>query len=1771
MKTMRCLAITLLLAIVIVAPSLAQDTGIRDTLRFVPPSATWTINTEADSLFTFEMWGWSDQDVTGLSLPFIMNSGTAHDDSLIVSKTWVPAISAAIRKFSYSHIDGNAFPDALHNLYDGFLIGIVNIGVPLFDPNTLTKFGDLTITMLDAANASCEFDIVVDSLFFPPAGTFKFTAGTGYAPEFIGTTIHVVNNLCSAPADPTIGVDPASFTFNAVQGGSNPATQALNISNIGDGTLNWTVVDDAAWLTLNPASGTDAGSVTLTVDITGLTANTYNANITVSDPAATNDPVTVPVTLVVAPPPPTILVDPTSFTFGAVEGGSNPANQALAISNSGGGTLNWTVSKTQAWLTLNPASGSGNGSSTLSINITGLTAGTYKDTVTASDPAATNDPVKVPVTLNIAEPPPTIVLDPTSFTFNAVQDGANPSDQALNISNGGGGTLNWTAGDDAAWLTLAPASGSGDAAVAVQVDITGLTANTYSATITVSDPAASNSPQTASVELVVSAAPPTIVLDLDSLTFTAVDGGPNPSDQFIMVSNSGGGALSWTASEVATWLSVAPTTGTDDESFAVSVDLSTVTTGTYLTTIDVADPSATNSPQTAKVVLYVEEAPAMIVVTPTSFSFSGQATKADPPSQILSITNGGGGALNWTATNLEAWLSLDPTSGSAPSDVDVSVTLGSLPAGVYYDTIVVTSGDATNSPVKVPVMLTVSDAPTLVVDPNALDFTATVNGSNPSDQLISITSTDSPSTELGWLASNLTAWLSLDAAGGMTPSTLTASVDITGLAVGDYVDTITIMMPDGPAKESSTGDTVKVLVSLHVDNGNPEIDLNPSFFSFSWEIGSPAPASQALNITNVGTGILDWTLTTAGGGFWLDPDAFSGTAPSIVNLSVDTGPSLTAGMYYDTIFVAGNAFNSPQIAIAQLEVTEPPVLDEDTVWVGTATGMQGEDVVVPVIFKNIEELSGITLPLTFAGSAKAVNGLTCDSVSFLGTRVDYLAMKPVSIDNGSQTILVGAIVGAESLIPVGKGPMAYLHFTIDAAAPAGVVPIDSVFILPDNELLFADADGFPIYPQFVAGSIEIQEAPTPCLAINSDYFEFEALNGGPNPADQYLEITNCNAGTLDWTVSTKFGTWLSLDPTSGTGDGTVTMAVDYTGLVDGIYFDSITVDAGDATNSPLYVHVQLTITTPPPEIIAGTVELSNTDPVPSATVELWDMYPSGIILASTISDGSGAFDFGAMSGEYDIRAYKAGYYPTVEHVVGPDDNVVIVLNPTGSVMPTNEWIDLYCDDATLDEYLIQPGDVVEAYDPDGVLCGQWFVTAEGTFGFMAVYRDETVTTPGIDEGCDPGDEVTVKLNGFDVSSFVDGAPIIWTENGARIEACFYAYTIVEVCLDLIEGWNLISWNVDTESDDILDIIDGILPYVEVVLGFEQGAGTYDPDLPGFSTLFTLDHYHGYWVYVTQNVEFCVTGMPVDPSTPIYLENGWNLASYLPNVTYPTPDALASIYANVIIVLGFDGVGLTWDPANPGASDLTDMGPGFGYWIKLDADATLTYPANGPVAMWVSQPDNTSAKISTISGVVPTTQWIDVYGGNVTLDGLPIRSGSTIEAVDANGTVCGAFKATVGGKFGFMPVYGDDALTRGTSEGPTRNGTFHLVIDGIETVEEFTWLSHGDRIEVGSLNSLGGSSVTIPNTYTLRQNYPNPFNPSTSISYELGNSGDVRLAIYNLLGEEVKVLVNDYQSAGDYTIEWDGTDHSGRVVSSGVYFYKISAGDFTEAKKMMLMK
>jgi hypothetical protein len=107
-----------------------------------------------------------------------------------------------------------------------------------------------------------------------------------------------------------------------------------------------------------------------------------------------------------------------------------------------------------------------------------------------------------------------------------------------------------------------------------------------------------------------------------------------------------------------------------------------------------------------------------------------------------------------------------------------------------------------------------------------------------------------------------------------------------------------------------------------------------------------------------------------------------------------------------------------------------------------------------------------------------------------------------------------------------------------------------------------------------------------------------------------------------------------------------------------------------------------------------------------------------------------------------------------------------------------------------------------------------------------------------------------------------------------------------------------------------------------------------------------------------------------------------------------------------------------------------------------------------------------------------------------------------------------------------------------------------------------------RVPTGVSDDTGAS---LPSQFTLAQNYPNPFNPTTTIAYSVPRKADVRLEIFNILGQNVRTLVTESEAAGNYLAVWDGRDDHRRTLSTGVYLYRLTVGDAVLSKKMLLLK
>src|SRR5205807_1922029 len=325
----------------------------------------------------------------------------------------------------------------------------------------------------------------------------SFSGGTGKLQQAITVT--------AAAPNPTIGVSPASLSFNYQSGGSAPASQSFSVSSSGS-ALSYTVATSATWLSATPASGNTPGNVSVSVNPQSLSAGTYTGTVTITSSGASNSPKTVPVTLTVtaAPQLPTINLSPASLSFSYQSGGAAPAAQPVSLSSST--ALNYTLVSSAAWLNATPASGNTPASLSVSVNPSGLAAGSYNGTVTVTASGASNSPQKIAVSLAVTSAPsgnPSLNVAAGTLSFSYPSGSTTSGTQNLSITSTGAALQITAAASGGSWLSVTPTTGSTPATVKVSANPTGLAAGTYNGTITITSTGAANTPPTIPVKLVI--------------------------------------------------------------------------------------------------------------------------------------------------------------------------------------------------------------------------------------------------------------------------------------------------------------------------------------------------------------------------------------------------------------------------------------------------------------------------------------------------------------------------------------------------------------------------------------------------------------------------------------------------------------------------------------------------------------------------------------------------------------------------------------------------------------------------------------------------------------------------------------------------------------------------------------------------------------------------------------------------------------------------------------------------------------------------------------------------------------------------------------------------------------------------------------------------------------------------------------------------------------------------------------------------------------------
>jgi subtilase family serine protease len=351
---------------------------------------------------------------------------------------------------------------------------------------------------------------------------------------------------------------------------------------------------------------------------------------------------------------------------------------------------------------------------------------------------------------------------------------------------------------------------------------------------------------------------------------------------------------------------------------------------------------------------------------------------------------------------------------------------------------------------------------------------------------------------------------------------------------------------------------------------------------------------------------------------------------------------------------------------------------------------------------------------------------------------------------------------------------------------------------------------------------------------------------------------------------------------------------------------------------------------------------------------------------------------------------------------------------TCQVTETPYWIIAY-GSVTIAGQPAPPGTVVTAESPRGDVVGCFVVKQDtpGLYGFMPIYGEDLSANPPI-PGMRDGETVIFRVNG---ALAVPDPSLEWHDDKSPHRVDLEAGITQAQSLLLTPGWNLISFYVEPPVPLVDTVLRSIAGKYCLVLGERD---IYDCSVPErFRSLKELHGGLGYYLRLEggASANLLVEGVPIPPTTPIPLHLGWNWVGYLPRASQPVAEALQSIDGHYLWVT--DGSRF-YDPALPDFSTLTDMEPDIGYLIYASDAVTLTYPAGGGATAGL-----TSAALTGLCSEVAPTPYFTLLYGSLTLNGAPAPVGTRVEVITPRGEVAGCFIVDEAGRYGFMPVYGED--------------------------------------------------------------------------------------------------------------------------------------------------
>lgn len=372
-------------------------------------------------------------------------------------------------------------------------------------------------------------------------------------------------------------------------------------------------------------------------------------------------------------------------------------------------------------------------------------------------------------------------------------------------------------------------------------------------------------------------------------------------------------------------------------------------------------------------------------------------------------------------------------------------------------------------------------------------------------------------------------------------------------------------------------------------------------------------------------------------------------------------------------------------------------------------------------------------------------------------------------------------------------------------------------------------------------------------------------------------------------------------------------------------------------------------------------------------------------------------------------------------------------------------------------------------------------------------------------------------------------------------------------IQLQAGWNLISSHVQPENPDLNVVFSDIID--DLVLVKNEVGSTFMPSY-SINTIGDWDWRDGYMVYVTQDRTLTLNGSLIDPSTALTVDEGWNLVPYFPDTSMPVADAFADLGSSLVIVK--DYAGNSYIP-EVNVDDIESVYPGQGYKVYVNSSSTMSYPSNKFFAIRPSSKTHSTRGVSSSATLV--------------IEAPQMEDDAILIARTQNGDEVG--RGIVRSGTAALNIIGDDPLTESVREGATQGTRLSVMAIGSdeERPVEFERVSDmltGKRVTTGLVYThdaiLVADALEESVSFELQGNAPNPVRTTTSITFSVPESVPVRIELYNMLGQRVSTLVDDSYSRGTHKVTLNASTYS-----SGVYFYRIRAGDFSASRKMTIIR